>query len=115
MPTAIVIVLIPTTIWCLIYIWVQDARHWFHWLIAGVSLGAALGIPVWFLETAIGRIAVDEGRFLQDFMEQVVGAAFCEEVLKFLAIGLLVWISSRQAPGKLRQTVGIPSRWELGS
>lgn len=107
MPTAIAIVSIPTIIWCLIYIWVQNSRHWFHWLIAGVSLGAALGIPAWFLETAIGQFAVGEGRFLQDFMEQVVGAAFCEEVLKFLAIGLLVWISSRQAPNNVRQIVGI--------
>ncbi len=114
MSTSIAFALLPTIVWCLIWLWVRDSEVSLRWLFGGIGVGALLGAPVWFAESAIDGLANPNDRFSRDFVQQVLGAAGCEETLKFVAIGLLLWLAGSSLGHVPRQVVAISIAVAIG-
>ncbi len=93
MSLPVALAVLPTLVWCLICLWIRPSEVSLRWLISGLLLGAAIGGPIWLAESAIDGLANPNDRFSRDFIQQVLGAAFCEETLKFIAIGVLLWFA----------------------
>ena len=107
MQSAVALACFPTLLWCLLWAWVRTSGLSLRWLLGGILVGALLGGPVWLLETAVDGLANPGGRLWRDFVQQVLGAACCEELLKFLAIALLLWFAKRRRKLTTRDIVAI--------
>ncbi|TWT74399.1 PrsW family glutamic-type intramembrane protease [Allorhodopirellula solitaria] len=92
--------LFPTLVWVLIWIWIRPATGAFKLLIVGLFAGASLAIPVWLAETLVDQLADPQHRWSRDFLEQVIGAACCEEGIKFAGVmGILKWFDKTRHKG----------------
>ena len=70
-------------------------------------VGALLGGPVWLLESAVEGLVGSGSRIWRDFVQQVIGAACCEESLKLIAVGVLIWLAKRGGKPAARGVVAI--------
>ncbi len=104
---AIAMAFIPAAVWCLVFAWVRPPGFSLRWLIGGMIVGVMLGGPVWSVESAVDGLASGGDRFWRDFAQQVIGAACSEESLKFIGIGLLVWLAYRRGQRAARAVVAI--------
>lgn len=107
MTAAVALVLLPTMVWCVIWCSVRPANLPFRWLIGGMILGIVIGGPVWVVESAVDDLANPAVRFSRDFIQQVLGAACSEELLKFTGVGLLVWWANHHRESTTQQVVAI--------
>jgi RsiW-degrading membrane proteinase PrsW (M82 family) len=92
---AIALALVPTVIWCAICLWQRPSGLSLGWLVAGAVVGVFLGVPVWLLESVVDRFANPDERLSRDFIQQVIGAACSEEILKAGGVAILVWLGFR--------------------
>jgi RsiW-degrading membrane proteinase PrsW (M82 family) len=85
-PYASAITLLPTVVWGLIWLWIRPRDRSFSWLISGALVGGLLGGPIWMAETWVDQFAVPSDRISRDFIQQIVGAACCEETLMLVGV-----------------------------
>jgi RsiW-degrading membrane proteinase PrsW (M82 family) len=107
LPLAIALAFIPTIVWCLIFVWVRPPGFSLRWLLGGMIVGVVLGGPVWLAESAVDVLAIPGDRYWRGFVQQVIGAACSEESLKFIGVGLLVWLAQRRSERAPRAVVAI--------
>lgn len=102
----ILLALLPTLVWVLIWLWIRPATGSLTPLVVGVVIGASLTVPAWFTETLVDDLTHAHNRWSHDFLEQVVGAACCEELLKFAGvIAVLRWLNQR--PSRLSDAIPV--------
>jgi RsiW-degrading membrane proteinase PrsW (M82 family) len=104
---SIALALVPTVVWCLIVSWVRPPKLSLRWLLGGIIVGVLLGGPVWLVESAVDGLASPSDRLSRDFLQQVIGAACSEESLKFIGVGLLIWLAYRRGEREVRALVAI--------
>ncbi|WP_419580310.1 PrsW family glutamic-type intramembrane protease [Stieleria magnilauensis] len=103
--------LLPTLVWVLLWLWIRPRSLPIQWLVAGMIAGALVCAPVYVAETLVDQIAPTD-RWSRDFVQQVAGAACCEEFLKLVAVGgLLRWSGE---PSSLRGTLAIAASVGIG-
>ena len=105
--TPVALALLPTMIWCLVFAWVRPRGLSLLWLAGGMVVGAFLGGPVWVLESAVDGFSSPGGRLWRDFVQQVIGAACCEESLKFISVVALIGLARHQGKTSARDVVAI--------
>ena len=62
---------------------------------------------MWLVESAVDGLASPSDRLSRDFVQQVIGAACSEESLKFIGVGLLIWLAYRRGEHEVRALVAI--------
>ena len=108
------IVALPTVAWIAVWCWMRPQSLSFFWFVAGTSFGILLGGPVWLAESFVEKFATSTDRFARDFNQQVIGAACCEEVVKFVGVALLVFLVTRQHVPSLRCVVCVSMSVGIG-
>lgn len=99
---------LPTLVWMLVWFSIRPRQRSVLLLVTGMAIGASLAVPVWFAESFVDDFANSTDRWSRDFIEQVLSAAFCEELLKFVAvIGILKWIQPLPADREIAVPVAL--------
>ncbi len=94
----ILLALLPTLVWVLIWLWIRPSVRPVTHLVLGLAVGASLAVPAWFAETLVDDLVNAHNRWSHDFLEQVIGAACCEELLKFAGvIAVLSWLNEQRS------------------
>lgn len=104
----ILLSMLPTLVWVIVWLFIRPLNRSSGLMVIGMAIGTSLAVPVWFAESLVDSFANPTDRWSGDFIEQVMGAACCEELLKFAAIlCILKWMQQLNAGSELAVPVAL--------
>lgn len=102
------LLMLPTLVWVIVWLLIRPRERSLGLLLVGMAIGATLAVPVWVAESLVDYFANPTDRWSGDFIEQVIGAALCEELMKFVAIiGILKFLHSSNSTSELTVPIAL--------